>query len=249
MQKYLILDTESVFDSYLREAYLSIDPACERARIGCRSLVAIALMPIEIDALGRVSTGALKSWTLQECATEHRLVAEAFAFMHQHSDHVLVTHGGLAVDCQILQLAAMAADLALPRHLAEAKGPRWKDVRHIDVGLAFKASGKTWHHLSELLLRLGIPVALLLGKPDPSIRPHDIDWRQAREHCEADVLFTALVLVAWLRLQGAAFLRLPGAQLTLLESYLRQRPDAIRAPMLRELADGFQRSLSHGREA
>lgn len=248
-RKYLILDTESVFDPYLREAYESIDPACERARIGCRSLVAIAMMPVEIDALGRVSTGELKSWTLEDCGAEQHLVADAFAFMRQHADHTLVTHGGLATDCQILQLAAMAADLALPRQLAEADGPRWKDVRHIDLGLAFKGPGKTWHHLSELLLRLGVPVALLLGKPDPSIRPDTIDWRQVREHCETDVLFTALVLMGWLRLQGLTFLRLPGAKLALLESYLRQKQRAGRAPILRDLADELQRTLSLDRAA
>lgn len=243
MHRYLILDTESVFDPYLREAYKSIDRKADRARIGCRSLVAIALMPVEIDTLGRVSVGELKSWTLQECDSEGRLVAETFAFMRQHADHTLVTHGGLAVDCQILQLAAMTADLALPRQLAEPRGPRWKNVGHIDLGLALKGSGKTWHHLSELLLRIGIPTALLLGKCDPEVRPERIVWQQVREHCEADTLFAAMVLVAWLRLQGVHCLRIPGAQLTLIESYLRQRPLSVSAPILRTVADELQSHL------
>lgn len=243
-QKYLILDTESIFDPYLREAYECIEPDCEKARIGCRSLVAIALWAIEIDALGRVSTGAVQSWILKECGDEGTLVANAFAFMRQHADHVLVTWGGLAMDCQVLQLAAITGDLELPRQLAEAQGPRWRDLRQIDLGLALKGSGKTWHHLTEVLLRAGVSVALLLGKADPDVRPNRIEWERLRQHCEADVLFTAMALVAWERLQGSPMLRIPGAHLALLEAFLRTRPNAYRAPLLRRLADEIQQALT-----
>lgn len=242
-QKYLILDTESIFDPYLREAYKCIEPECETARIGCRSLVAIAMWAIEVDALGRVTTGDIKSWTLEECGDEAGLLERAFACMRQYGDHVLVTWGGLAVDCQILQLAAISADLELPRQLAETQGPRWKDLRQIDLGLALKGSGKTWHHMSEVLLRMGVPVGLFLGKADPDIRPDRIEWDQMRQHCEADVLFTAMALVAWLRLQGGSLLRIPGAHLALTEAFLRARPNSIRAPLLRRLADELQQTL------
>ena len=245
-KKFLVLDSESIFDPYLREAYECIEPDCEKARIGCRSLVAIALWAIEIDALGRVSTEALQSWTLKECGDEGTLVASAFAFMRQHADHVLVTWGGLAMDCQVLQLAAITADLELPRQLAEAQGPRWRDLRQLDLGLALKGSGKTWHHMSEVLLRAGVPVALLLGKADPDIRPDRIEWERLRQHCEADVLFTAMALVAWKRLQGSSLLRIPGAHLALLEAFLRMRPAAFRAPVLRRLADELQQAIAGG---
>lgn len=241
LQKYLILDTESIFDPYLREAYAEVDPTCKMARIGSRSLVAIAGWTIEIDALGRVATGPLHSWTLEECGNEGQLVANAFTFMRQHADHQLVTWGGLATDCQVLQLAAISADLELPRQLAEAQGPRWRDPRHLDLGLALKGVGKTWHHLSEVLLRAGVPVALLLGKADPDIRPEKIEWGKLRQHCEADVLFTALALTAWLRLQGGSLIRIPGAHLVLLEAFLRARATASKAPLLRRLADELQR--------
>ena len=242
-QKYLILDTESVFDPYLREAYQSIDPACEKARIGCRSPVAVALWPIEIDELGRITTGSLASWTLHGCGDEAALLTKVFAFMRQHADHVMVTYGGLGVDCQILQLAAMAANQTLPRQLAEAQGPRWKDLRHIDLGLALKGPGKTWHHMTEVLLRLGVPVAPLLGKADPDVRPDDLNWSQISQHCETDVLFTAMVLVAWLRLQGLAHIHVPAGHLALLETFLRRRPETVRAPLLRRMIDDIQLNL------
>ena len=243
LQKYLILDTESVFDPYLREAYECIEPDCERARIGCRSLVGIAMWTVEIDALGRVTTGEIKSLTLAEFGDEASLLERAFTFMRQHSNHVVVTYGGLATDCQVLQLAAISADLELPRQLAETQGPRGRDLRQIDLGLALKGSGKTWNHLSEVLLRMGVPVGLFLGKADPEIRPDRIAWERMREHCEADVLFTAMALVAWLRLQGTPMLKIAGAHLTLIESFLRARPSSIRAPMLRRLADELQQTL------
>lgn len=243
-RKYLILDTESIFDPYLREAYECIEPACEKARIGCRSLVAIALWAVEIDSLGRVSTGPLQSWTLEECGDEGSLVGCAFAVMRQYSDHVLVSWGGLAMDCQILQLAAITADLELPYQLAEAQGPRWRDLRQIDLGLAIKGSGKTWHHLTEILLRSGLPVGLLLGKADPDIRPDRIAWDRLRQHCEADVLFTAMALAAWERIQGCPMLRIPGAHLALLEAFLRARPEAFRAPLLRRHADALQEAIA-----
>lgn len=240
MNKYLVIDTESVFDPYLREAYESIESG-GRARIGCRSLVAISMWPIEIDALGRVDTGDLTTWTLADEGTESELLASAFTFMRRYHDHVLVSYGGLAVDCQVLQLAAMAADLELPRQLKEANGPRWRDLRHIDLGLALKGSGKTWHHLSEVMIRMGLPVAALLGKADPTIRPSSIDWHHIRQHCEKDVLFTAMVLVAWVRVQGGTGIKAAGAQFALLEAFARARPSHNSAMIAR---DGLVTAIS-----
>ncbi|MEP2726673.1 hypothetical protein [Roseibium sp.] len=246
-QKYLILNTESIFDPYLREAYRCIEPACEKARIGSRSLVVMSMWPIEIDSLGRITTGSLASWTLESSGDEASLVKDGFAFMRQHFDHTLVSYGGLGVDCQVLQLAAMAANLTLPRQLAEAQGPRWKDLRHIDLGLALKGPGKTWHHLSEVLLRLGVPVAPLLGKADPAIRPDEINWSQIEQHCELDVLFTAMALVAWVRLQGRTPMSIPAGHLALLESFHRRRPDTIREPILRRMVEDLRSDLGDGR--
>ena len=88
-----------------------------------------------------------------------------------------------------------------------------------------------------------IPQDATLIARAPRIRPDKIHWDHTRQHCEADVLFTAMALVAWLRLQGTSFLRIPGAQLALLEAFLRSRPNAIRAPLLRRLADELQQTV------
>ncbi len=239
-QKYLIIDTESVWDPYLREAYQSIDRRNEHARIGCRKLVAITIWPIEIDLLGRLSTGPLQTWLATDEQTEADLLKSAFTTMRQYPDHILVGHGSIAHDCQILMLAAMSADLELPRQLQPAQGPRWQDLRHIDTGLRMKGSGKTWHHLSEVLLRLGLPTALLLGKVDPQVRAEAVRWAQIAEHCEKDVLFTALALTAILRLDGEVPASIADMHLVLCEAFLRRRPEAVCAPLLRKHADDLQ---------
>ena len=242
-QKYLVIDTESVWDPYLREAYQSIDKQNDHARIGCRKLVALTIWPLEIDVLGRLSTEAIQTWLATDGQTEADILRSAFNSMRQYPDHVLVGHGSIAHDCQIITLAAMGADLELPRQMQPAEGPRWRDLRHIDAGLRLKAGGKTWHHLSEVLLRLHLPVALLLGKEDPNIRVGSVPWKQLTEHCEKDVLFAALVLTAILRLDGEVQGSITDMHLALCEAFLRQRPQAICAPLLRKHANGLQSAL------
>lgn len=242
-QKYLILDTESVWDPYLREAYDYSDKKNDHPRIGCRKLIAISIWAIEFDALGRLSTEPLRTWLATDGLTEGDILANAFQTMRQYPDHVLVGHGSIAHDCQIITLAAMSADLELPRQLQPAEGPRWRDLRHIDIGLALKGGGKTWHHLSELLLRLGLPVGLMLGKADPGVREKKIRWCELEDHCERDVLFTALVLSALLRLEGQVPSTIAGMHLALGEAFLRQRPRAICAPLLRRFADDTRAAL------
>lgn len=243
-QKYIIVDTESVWDPYLRDAYAYIDKQNDHPRIGCRRLVAISVWPVEIDALGRVSTQPIQTWLTNDGQTEGDVLASAFQTMRQYADHILVGYGSISNDCQIMALAAMSADLELPRQLQQADGPRWRDLRHIDLGLQLKAGGKTWHHMTEVLLRLGLPVGLMLGKADPEIRPNHVPWAQLADHCEKDVILTALVLTAWLRLEGQVLGNIPGMHLALCEAFLRQRPDAISAPLLRRYADDRKRQVA-----
>lgn len=245
-QKYLIIDTESVWDRYLREAYESIDKNSEDARIGCRKLVAISIWTVEFDVVGRLSTGSLQTWLAKDGQTEADILRSAFKAMRQYPEHVLVGHGSIAHDCQILMLGAMSADLELPRQLQPAEGPRWRDLRHIDTGLRMKGGGKTWHHLSEVLLRLGLPAALLIGKVDPQVRDGDVPWDQLAEHCEKDVLFTAMVLTALLRLDGEVPVSIMDMHLVLCEAFLRRRPNAICASLLRKHADELQAVILEG---
>src|SRR5690606_40832609 len=76
MTKFVVVDTESKFDPYLREAYKAIDPPKENSkpREGCRIITAISTFEIELNDEGRVSTGAVTSSTGRD-HTETSLLA------------------------------------------------------------------------------------------------------------------------------------------------------------------------------
>ena len=232
MQKYTILDTEMVFDRYLTEAYREINPKCEKTRIAARKLNMIALLDISVDDLGRISVGKLRSWTTEH-QDEGAMLSAAFDDLRASADRTLVTYGGSAMDAKVIELAAMTHDLALPPQLVQAFGPRTMRPAHLDINAAMKGFGKTWHHLSEVLIRIGIPVALVRDKANPDLPFETGNWDIARQHCELDTLLTAIALVAWRRIQGDPCLRISQATFALIEGYLRQRPEAIAAPILR----------------
>ena len=230
MQKYTILDTEMRFDPYLQEAYLEIDPANARTRIGARRLEVMAMLDVDLDEEGRISVGTLASWTAEHTG-EGPMLKQALFHLRERSDRKLVTYGGSAVDAKVIELAAMQHDLALPIQLREQFGPR-RDAQHLDLAMAIKGFGRTWHHLSEIMLRLGVPVALIRDKADPVDERQPFNWKSVREHCELDTLLTAIALIAWRRIQGDPCIRVPIAALALIEGYLRQRPAITMAPIL-----------------
>lgn len=234
MQLYTILDTEMRFDPYLTEAYKEIDPANERVRIGARRLEVMAMLDINLDEEGRISVGPLASWTAEQ-ASEGPMLEKALFHLRARPDRKLITYGGSAVDAKVIELAAMQHDLALPSQLREQFGPR-RDAQHLDLSMAMRGFGRTWHHLSEIMLRLGMPVALIRNKAEPILANQPINWQLVSEHCELDTLLTAIALVAWRRVQGDPCIHIPMASYALIEGYLRQRPDVGAAPLLRRQA-------------
>ena len=76
-------------------------------------------------------------------------------------------------------------------------------------------------------------MALVRDKANPDLPFETGNWDIARQHCELDTLLTAIALVAWRRIQGDPCLRISQATFALIEGYLRQRPEAIAAPILR----------------
>ncbi|WP_420606752.1 hypothetical protein [Novosphingopyxis sp.] len=234
MKSYTILDSETRFDPYLEDAYKAIDPKCEKARIASCKLDVVAMLDVDLDDEGRLSVGPLASWTAED-GGERPLLSAAFFHLQERPDRQLVTYGGSAVDAKVIELAAMSHDLALPIQLREQFGPR-REARHLDLGQAIKGFSKTWHHLTEILLRMGVPVALIANKAKPMADDRNIDWRSAREHCELDTLLTAMALIAWRRVQGDPCLHIPTASYALISGYLHQRPEGAMASLLRREA-------------
>ena len=231
MKNYTIIDTEMVFDDYLDEAYRDIDPRCDRTRIAARGLTVVSLLDIGIDDHGKISVGKLRSWTTEN-QSEAAMLRAVFDDLRKTAGNPLVSYGGAAMDAKVIELAAMAHDLALPPQLVQFSGPRRAEPLHIDLGQTMKGFGKTWHHLSEILLRLGFPVALLRDKAHPELPFQTGNWNVTRQHCELDTLLTAIAFLAWRKIQGAPCLHIPEASYALIAGYLRQRPSAIAASIL-----------------
>ena len=234
MQKYTILDTEMRFDPYLQEAYQEIDPANARTRIGARRLEVMAMLDVDLDEEGRVSVDPLASW-IAEGIGEGLMLKDALLRLCERTDRKLATYGGSAVDAKVIELAAMQHDLTLPNQLREQFGPR-RDAQHLDLAMAIKGFGRTWHHLSEIMLRVGVPVAIISTKAEPIELNQSMDWKSVRDHCELDTLLTAIALMAWRRIQGDPCLHVPMAFYALIEGYLRQRPNGGTASVLRRQA-------------
>lgn len=228
--KYIAIDTESTFDPYLKEAYACIDPDIEKAREACRVITAASAFEFELDEQGRVSTGPVASWTAYD-HSEAEILGRLSNHLISQPEHSIVTWGGASADLVRLTLASMANDLPLPAQFRrEPSGHRSR--QHIDVSAAMTAGTGKYHHLSEVLIRLGLPVGLLLEKACPLQAQTSAEWDHLRQHCELDSLFASIAFAAWRRVEGAPGLRIPEAIYALIAGYLRQRPGCIGEPIL-----------------
>lgn len=232
MTRYTFIDTESWWDEELHSAYRHLDPECHHRRIACRRIGAAAALDVEIDGEGRVHTGTLASWTEHSHGDEQAVVGELFDHLRRRQNDTVVTWGGVATDIQLLTLAAMSHGLVLPAQLLDAPGRRGARP-HVDLALAMKGGGRTWHHLSEVALRLGVPVQLLEGKARVDAPASSGAWEQVRGHCERDTLITAIAMIGWRRAQGCDGLRFAPAVIALVAGFLRRRPEHGSAERLR----------------
>lgn len=242
-QKFTFIDTESWWCPKLAGDYKRLDPTCEKHRIGCRRIGIAAAFDVDIDNEGRVSVGTLASWTEHEQFDEESVVSNLFDYLRFRPDRTVVSYGGVNQDMRVLGLAAMEYGVCLPPQLIDMpgrKGPR----RHIDLDLVLKGGGKTYHHLTEVALRCGVPVGLLEGKARV-IKPVACGaWEMVRGHCERDTLILAIAMLAWLASQGEEGLRTQQAILALVTGFLRRRPDHPSAEMLRAYAGKIEDGLS-----
>ena len=247
--KFTFIDTESWWCPQLAGDYKRLDPACEKHRIGCRRIGIAAAFDVEIDNEGRVSVGTLASWTEHEQFDEESVVSKLFDHLRFREHRTVVSYGGVNQDMRVFGLAAMEYGVRLPPQLVDTpgrKGPR----RHVDLDLVLKAGGKTYHHLTEVALRCGVPVGLLDGKARVVKPVAPGAWEMVRGHCERDTLILAIAKLAWLVSQGQAGLRTQQAIFALVAGFLRRRPDHPSAETLGAYAAEIEAHLSmHWSEA
>lgn len=232
---YIAIDCEFHWDEALHQAHLSFDPTSKKHATAVKRVMAAAAMEFSIDGEGRVSTGPVVSWNELEWGGEKGVVEQLFDYMRARPSAALLTYGGLATDIPVLLLAAMEYGIRLPNQLLDQpgrKGPR----PHLDLGLMLKGGGRTWSHLSQVLLRQGVPLELVRDKPSV-LRPcQPKAWQNLGDHVELDVLLLAIAKVAWRVSQGAPGLRLEPAIIGLIGGFLRQRRDHRAVKALRNYA-------------
>lgn len=214
MTKFTFIDVEAVWDEHLHEAYREIDPRgaakqkrndAHRHRIPCKRVIAAAALSLEVEESGAISIGGLKSWSKHEHGDEREVVVQLLEHVRGQPQHHVVTWGGLAAEIPLLNLAAIEYLLVLPPQLRSGtptfgRQSNWRP--HIDLGLQMKAQGRDWAHLSELCIRLGLPVELFAGKADIAEPRDGEEWQAMRHRVGTDCILTALVAMVYWRANG-----------------------------------------------
>ena len=228
---YLSTDCEFAWDEHLHEAHRSIDRQSKHHATAVKRVIAAATFEFAVDEEGRVTTGSVSSWTEHQHGDEQAVVSELFNHMRMRDSVPVLTYGGLGTDIPVLLLAGMEHGLILPKQLMDQpgrKGPR----PHLDLGLMLKGGGRTWSHLSQVLLRIGVPKELVAAKPSVSQPKTSEEWADLRDHVELDCLLLAIAKIAWLVAQGSAGLRFASGAIALITGFLRRRPDHSAAEIL-----------------
>jgi hypothetical protein len=242
---YIALDAEFFWDRDLHELHRAMDPESQRRAVAVKRVMAAGVFQFTIDDEGRVSTGEIGSWSERDWGDEEGVIGEVFDYLRAHEDKPVLTYGGLATDIPIFLLASMAHGRRLPPQLVDQpgrKGPR----PHLDLGLMLKGGGRTWTHLSQLLLRMGVPFDLVAAKSSVPRPASDAAWQNLRDHVELDCLLLAIAKIGWLVAQGTNGLRLEPAIIALVEGFLRRRSDHMLAGELRAYADSLHDVIAAG---
>lgn len=210
MRKLTFIDIEAVWDESLHKAYLEIDPAEAdkrdkagrvRHRLPCKRVIAAAAFDVDITEGGAVSIEGLQTWSEREYGDEREVVVKLFEHLRARPQHHMVTWGGLAAEVPLLNFAAVEHLLVLPPQLqvsASRFTHRSNWLPHIDLGLQVKGKGRSWTHLTELGLRVGLPGELFAGKPEIAEPKTAGEWQAMRHRVGTDCILTAMVaLVYW----------------------------------------------------
>lgn len=212
MPKFTFIDVEALWDEYLHEDYRAVAPkeVAKREKLGlkehrlpCKRIVAAAALGIEVTESGAVSITGLPSWTEHDHGDEQAVVECLLAHLRGDPESHIVTYNGLAAEMPLLNLAAMEHGLVLPMQLrsdTRVRPGQWR--RHIDFALELKGNGRDWAHLSEIGLRMGLPVGLFIGKAEIE-RPRDgQEWQALRQRVSMDCVLTAMIALTFWRANG-----------------------------------------------
>ena len=190
-RSYIALDAEFHWDEDLHRAHKAMDPKSKRRAVAVKRVMAAAVFQFTVDDDGRVSIGEVASWSEHDWGDEQGVVSQLFDYLRAHENMPIVTFGGLATDIPVLLLAGMAHGLRLPPQLVDQPGRRGPRP-HLDLALQLKGGGRTWSHLSQVLLRMEVPFVLVASKPGVRRPVSGGAWQNLRDHVELDCLLLSI---------------------------------------------------------
>lgn len=236
-RNYLALDLEFISDRELHAAHRSVDPRSSPRAMAVKRIRAAAVYEFALNDDGDLSAGTLAVWSAED-SNEQAVVAQVLEYLARRTDAVVLTYGGVAIDVPVLGLAAMEYGIELPPHFRYTPGPHRQRL-HLDLGLMIKGSGKSWSHLSQVALRMGLPVELVSGKARVPRSNDPTGWHMLREHVALDTLILALAWTAWSVTQRTSGVRYEPCAAELIAAFLRRRPNHPLEGHLRRYADSL----------
>ena len=111
--------------------------------------------------------------------------------------------------------------------------------------LELKGQGRDWAHLSEIGFRMGMPRELFMGETAVELPRTADEWIDVRRHVSWDVVLTAMVTLAWPRVQGRISIDMPTAIYNLADWFLHRTGDETRtAAPLAELRTRMAKQMA-----
>lgn len=220
-RSYAVLDVELLNANDEYAAYKKQDPRPAELRWPFRRVCAAALMTFTVTEDGQFEFGHFESWSE---GGEAVILRALFLRLRMLPDYQLITWGGLSCDLLVIRLGACEHGLRLPRQLVHGARDRGQWL-HRDLAVEFKAGSGVHVHMTEIAMRLRLPVKFA---DQASMVPMLVEsgrWGRLESIAGADVITTAMLLTCQLAvngdLNGAA-----AAHIVLLQQVCKLRPEA-----------------------
>ena len=242
---YLAVDLEMIVDQQLYKMHKSFDRTSDDRAKAIKRVQAAAAFEFTLGSDGQIKTGPVASWTEHGWGDEREVVSQLFEYIRERDHQIILTYGGVGTDVPVLLFAAMKNGLTLPRqwlHQPWVKGKR----SHLDLEILLRNGSGNRHHLSQVMLRLGVPLELVEQKASASFADTAEGWQELQDHCELDCLLLAVAKLAWMKAQGIDGIDYQAAVIALIAGFLRRRPEHRLAVELQAYADDLQLSMTAG---
>jgi hypothetical protein len=219
-RSFAVLDIEVLTDKKAYSIYAALDPRAAPSRWPFSRVCSASLLTCTITEDGFFEFGHMDSFA---DADEKVVLTKLLNRLRELPGYQVVTWAGLSHDCPILRLGAAVHEIVLPQQLVHNARDRGR-FRHLDLAVEMRSSG-VYAHLSEIAVRLGLPVKFGGSAGRVPILVEQQRWNRLSEIAESDTIATCLVLASYLRIHGV-LVSATAAHISILDAVRRLRPHA-----------------------